>query len=269
LASVIEQRRSLHKSLEDGQLHNEALHAQIQRLQPLATIGSASCMIAHEINNLLTPLGSYAQLALDHLEDRDLVEKALHKAALSCQRASRIMEVMMAMAHGRQQEKVAALAKPLIEEVFVCLARDFTKDKITVHIEVPDDLEVYAVPVQLQQVVMNLVLNAREAMLDRGGTLTIRAQAQPDSVFIEVCDTGGGISAEVMEKIFEPFFSTKQSTRPAGECFGTGLGLAFCKTVVSAHDGHICVRSGPGEGTVFKISLPRPGSDGDSPGCSA
>jgi len=267
LASVIERRRSLHKSLEDGQRQSQALQSQLNRLHPLATIGSASSMIAHEINNLLTPLGSYAQLALDHREDRDLVEKALRKAVLSCQRASRVMESMMAMAHGRRQDKVCALLKPLIEEVFVCLARDFTKDKITVKIEVQEDLSVYAVPVQIQQVVMNLVLNAREAMLDRGGTLTICAQTQADTVLIEVCDTGGGIPAETLEKIFEPFFSTKHTTGRPGECFGTGLGLAFCKTVVEAHDGHLCVHSKPGEGTVFKISLPRPDSKGDSQAC--
>ena len=268
MASVIERRRSLHKSLEEGQRHSEALQSQIQGLQPLAAIGSASSMIAHEINNLLTPLGNYAELALNHMEDRELVEKALRKAVLNCRRASRVMESMMALAHGRRQDKVLALLKPLIEEVFVCLARDFAKDGITVKIEVPDDLDVYAVTVQLQQVVLNLVLNAREAMLDRGGTLTIRAVPVPDAVTLEVSDTGVGIPAQTLERIFEPFFSTKHPAGRSGECFGTGLGLAFCKTVVEAHDGHLCVRSKPGEGTVFKISLPRTGSDGGSPGPS-
>jgi two-component system NtrC family sensor kinase len=222
-------------------------------------------MIAHEINNLLTPLGNYAELALNHMEDRDLVQKALRKAVLNCQRASRVMESMMALARGRQQDKVWAPLKPLIEEVFVCLARDFSKDGITVRIEVPEDLEVLAVPVQIQQVVMNLVLNAREAMLDRGGTLTIHAGIQPDAVAIEVHDTGSGIPAHMLERIFEPFFSTKESAGRTGECFGTGLGLAFCKTVVEAHEGHLCAQSKSGEGTVFKISLPRPGRASASP----
>jgi len=265
LASVIERRRSLHKSFEERGRLNQALQSQLQQLQPLAAIGSASSMIAHEINNLLTPVGNYAELALDHPDDRDLADKALRKAMLSCQRASKVMESVMAMAHGRRQDKVTALLRPLIEEVFTCLARDFSKDKIEVRIEVPADMEVHAVPVQVQQVVMNLVLNAREAMLDQGGTLTIRAEATPEAVCIEVHDTGAGIPAETLDRIFEPFFSTKRPTGRAGECSGNGLGLAFCKTVVEAHDGHLCVRSRPGQGTVFRVSLPRPGPVADRP----
>jgi signal transduction histidine kinase len=268
LASVIERRRSLHKSLQEGQQQTHVLQSQVEKLQPLAMIGSASSMIAHEINNLLTPLGNYAELALQHQDDRDLVEKALRKAVMSCQRASKVMQSMMAMAHGRTQDKVTAFLKPLIEDVFACLARDFSRDGITVKIEVPEDLEVHAVTVQLQQVVMNLVLNAREAMLDRGGTLTIRAQSLDEAVILEVRDTGSGIPAETLERIFEPFFSTKHPAGRPGECFGTGLGLALCKTVVDAHNGHLCVRSKPGGGTLFRISLPKPGSDEGSPGCS-
>jgi signal transduction histidine kinase len=267
LASVIERRRSLHKSLVEGQKQSRTLQSQIDHLQPLATIGSASSMIAHEINNLLTPLGNYAELALNHLDDRDLVEKALRKAVMSCQRASKVMQSMMAMAQGRKQDRVTVSLRPLIEDVFLCLARDFTKDSITVKIEVPADLEIHAVPVQLQQVIMNFVLNAREAMLDRGGTLTLRAEAQPDAVVIEVRDTGAGIPAAVLERIFEPFFSTKTSAGRPGECYGTGLGLAFCKTVIESHEGRLCVRSKPGEGTAFVLSLPKAGLGGDDAGC--
>lgn len=265
MASVIERRRSLHRRIEEGGRHTRLLESQLQQLQPLAAIGAASSMIAHEINNLLTPVGNYAELALNHPEDRELADKALRKTVLSCQRASKVMRSVMAVAHGKTQEKATALLRPLIEEVFTCLARDFSRDNIDVRIDVPADLEVRAVLVQIQQVVMNLVLNAREAMLDRGGTLVIRAEARPEAVSIEVRDTGPGIPASILDRIFEPFFSTKHPNGRAGECSGTGLGLAFCRTVVEAHDGHICVQSEPGQGTVFQIVLPRPGPDGDRP----
>jgi len=265
LASVIERRRSLHRCIEEGGRQTRILESQLQQLQPLAAIGSASSMIAHEINNLLTPAGNYAELALNHPDDRELAEKALRKAVLSCQRASKVMRSVMAVAHGQTQDKATGSLRPLIEEVFTCLARDFSRDKIDVRIEIPADLEISGSLVQIQQVVMNLVLNAREAMLERGGTLWVRADAEPGAVRIEVRDTGPGIPASVLGRIFEPFFSTKRKNGRAGECSGTGLGLAFCKTVVEAHDGRLGVQSTPGQGTVFEVVLPRPGSSGDRP----
>ena len=257
MTRIMEKRRSLHKHLSEQQGQNNALKSQISQLQAFANIGTATCMIAHEINNLLTPLASYAALALNNPDDKLLIEKALHKAVRNCNRASKIMESMLAMANGETQEKKNALLISLVEEIFTCLCRDFAKDGITVEICIHEDLTVWGVPVQIQQVLMNLILNARDAMLPRGGTLTIEAAERPDAVVIEVSDTGYGIEAADLENIFESFFTTKTDKNSTSQYSGSGLGLAFCKKIIDAHDGSISVESKPDEGSTFKISLPK------------
>lgn len=256
MTRVIDKRFSLHKHLSAQKNQVNSLRAEISRLQALANIGTAACMIGHEINNLLAPVASYAELAMKNHEDKLLIEKALQKAALNSQRASKITESMLALANGEAQEKKNAPLTLLLEEVFSCLARDFSKDGITVNTHVPEDLIVWAVPVQIQQALMNLILNAREAMLPQGGILTIRAQQTADSVHIEVTDTGCGIPQENLKSIFEPFFSTKTDKGP-GDKSSSGLGLALCKKIVVAHNGNISVESEPNHGTTFGITLPR------------
>jgi signal transduction histidine kinase len=257
LASVIEKRVSLHKQLQEQRQENTALKSQIGQLQSLANIGTATCMIAHEINNLLTPSANYAALALKNPDDKALSEKALQKAMRNCERASKIMESMLAVANGETKEKKEVRLNALVEEIFQCLCRDFTKDGITVKLQIPEDLKIWAVPVLVQQVLMNLILNAREAMLDGGGVLTIEAQKAGDSVEIEVRDTGCGIAADDLEHIFEPFFTTKENKKPQLQRSSSGLGLAFCRQVVEEHGGCISVESEPSKGTSFKIILPK------------
>ena len=152
MASVIQRRLSLHRRLKEGDLKNKALASQLYRIQPLADIGSASSMIAHEINNILTPFGSYAALALKHPEDQELTQKALEKAVLNCRRATQVMESLLSLANGRHQKKTSVGLPVLVDEVFTCLCRDFSKDQISVVLDIPTDLTVYGVPVQVQQV---------------------------------------------------------------------------------------------------------------------
>jgi len=236
---------------------NESLKFQLAGLQHLANIGTVSHMIAHEMNNLLTPMKSYASFALDHPEDSALAQKALQKAVRNCDRASKIMESMLALVSGKNQERTPVRLRNLIEEVFTCLCRDFTKDGITVDIQIPDSLKLDVVPVQFQQVFMNLILNARDAMLSHGGVLTIRAVEKAETVEIDIVDTGDGINPDDLENIFERFFTTKEEGSPAAEYSGAGLGLAFCKMVVGGHGGNISVESEPGHGSIFKIVLPK------------
>ena len=256
MTSIIEKRLSLHKQLAEQEQLNDVLKSQTVKLQALANIGTITSMIAHEINNLLTPLGNYAALALKNPEDKALTEKALHKAVGNCERASKIMESLLAVANGEMQEKQNTCLTGLVEDVFTCLCRDFAKDGITVNIEIPEELTIWAVPVQIQQVLMNLILNGRDAMLPGGGVLTIRARQAGDSVEIQVADTGCGIEPAVLEEIFEPFFTTKMDESSPGRCAGSGLGLAFCRRIIDSHGGCISVESKPQEGTTFRITLP-------------
>jgi signal transduction histidine kinase len=256
LTSIIAKRQSLHQLLAQKEQENAALKSQNLQLQALANLGSATCMIAHEINNLLTPLSSYAALAAQNPNDHQLAEKALDKTVRNCQRAAKIMETLLGLANGSRQQREQVPLKALVEDVFTGLCRDFTKDRIVVDVHVPTELEVRCVPVQIQQVLMNLILNARDAMLAHGGTLRVTASRADDAVQIEVSDTGDGISPENLKNIFRPFFTTKAgSDRPAG---GSGIGLAFCRRIIDAHGGRVEVESEPGRGTTFRLRLPQP-----------
>ncbi|MHC4396253.1 MAG: sensor histidine kinase [Planctomycetota bacterium] len=257
MTRIIAKQRSLHKDLAHQQEQNHSLKCQIGQLQALANIGVNTSMIAHEINNLLTPLGSYAALALGNPDDKGLTEKALRKTAQNCGRATKIMQSILAVADGETQEKQNTALTDLVEEIFNCLGRDFTKDGITVDVRIDDDLTVWMVPVEIQQVLMNLILNARDAMLPQGGVLTIEATETSDTVQIEVRDSGCGIEPADLERIFEPFFTTKKSKKSDKETSGSGLGLAFCKKIIESHEGCISVESDPDRGTIFTITLPK------------
>jgi len=264
LASIIERRLSLHQCLAQKEEENRALKSQNLQLQALANLGSATCMIAHEINNLLTPLANYAALAVQNPDDKRLAEKALDKTVRNCQRASKIMQSMLAMANGQKQQRESVSVKALVEEVFTCLCRDFSKDRIRVEIQVDDQLQVSCIPVQIQQVLMNLILNARDAMLPGGGILRVSAVADAEHISLIISDTGSGITPENLQNIFRPFFTTKTGKdRPASSTSGSGVGLAFCRRIVDAHSGEITVQSQIGQGSTFTIRLPRtPTPDG-------
>lgn len=258
MARITEKRFSLHRRVELQEHQNQALKSQLLGLQHLASMGTVSYMIAHEINNLLTPLKSYASLALSDLDDRALNEKALQKVVRNCDRTTKIMDSMLSLAGGETQSQDDICLRELVEEIFTCLCRDFGKDGITVDIRIGEDLTISGVPVQIQQVLMNLILNARDAMLPGGGVLTIEAAETEDTIEIAVSDTGSGIDPENLANIFDMFFTTKAHKRSAAENSGAGLGLAFCKMIMDKHEGSISVESEPGGGSTFRISLPKP-----------
>jgi two-component system NtrC family sensor kinase len=257
LTRIIEKRRALHHSLAKQEEESKDLRSQNVQLQALANLGSATSMIAHEINNLLTPLANYAALAAQHPDDKELVAKALNKTVSGCQQASKVMLSMLAMANGQAQRQERARVRAMVDQVFNCLCRDFKKDAITVDIRIPEDLTVTCVPVQIQQVLMNLILNAREAMLPGGGTLKIAATEEDGEIHLTVADTGKGIAREDIENIFKAFFTTKARKSDAVANSGSGVGLAFCKRIVDAHRGEISVTSQLGQGTTFHVHLPR------------
>ncbi len=258
MTSIIERRQSLHQCLAQREEENRALKSQNLQLQALANLGSATCMIAHEINNLLTPLASYAALAVQNPDDRRLTEKVLDRTVRNCRRAAKIMQSMLALANGQKQQRERVSIRALVDEVFTCLCRDFTKDRITVETRVDEDLQIHCIPVQIEQVLMNLILNARDAMLPAGGFLRVSATADADHVDLVVSDTGNGITPENLPNVFRPFFSTKTgSSRPAGSNSGSGVGLAFCRRIVEAHGGEITVQSQSGQGSTFTVRLPQ------------
>ena len=237
----------------------EDLREQLTESQRLATIGTIAAVIAHEFNNLLTPIVSYSQYALQSAEsakpDSELIKKALSKAFQSSTKAGRICTSMLGLARGESSFGTVEIQR-LVEETLLVLARDPQKDGIALRVQVQPGLTVHGDHVQLEQVLLNLLINARQAMLGRGGSITIKAgRTDAGELRLQVIDTGPGIPEKYQRKIFDPFFTTKGTTRK-GEPKGTGLGLAICKEIVEHHKGRIEVQSEVGKGSTFSIYLP-------------
>lgn len=256
MTSAIEKRRSLHLELQEQKARNEQLKKELNGMASLANMGAATAIIAHEINNLLTPLGSYTALALKYPDDHNLVQKALRQAYENSKQACEVISAILTVANGQPQEKKQVNLRKLVDEVFRCICRDFSKDNINIVIDIPEDLTVNAMTAKLQQAIMNLILNARDAMLKKGGILAIKALKFEKNVIIDVKDSGCGIEKKHLSRIFEPFYSTKERSRDNMGNSGSGLGLYLCKKVVDEHGGTISIESEPQLGSAFTITLP-------------
>jgi signal transduction histidine kinase len=193
---------------------------------------------------------SYSQLALANPKDMDLAEKALKKAEIMSTRAGQMLEKVMALANSEPADKQDITLSSLFEDVFGAIGRDFTKDKIKLVLDFEDDFTVFGDVNSLRQVLMNLILNARHAMQEKGGMLRITAIEESEYTRIEISDTGCGMAPEKLRDIFAPFYTD-------GKKNGNGLGLAFCQKVIESHGGCISVDSQPEKGTRFKILLPK------------
>ena len=255
--------QQLSRQVAAAQEQLDYLRHQLTESQRLATIGTIAAVIAHEFNNLLTPIVSYSQFALNSAEsdtpDMALIRKALSKSFQSSSKAGKICASMLALARGEASFADVSVQK-LVDEVMLVLARDPQKDGIALRVLIQPEITVHGDPVQLEQVLLNLLINARQAMLGKGGSLTIKATSDNGKVKIQVIDTGPGIPPKLMPKIFTPFFTTKDVAHK-GETKGTGLGLAICKEIIEHHGGRIEVHSEVGKGTTFTIQLPPAGAE--------
>jgi signal transduction histidine kinase len=233
----------------------ETLRAQVRQAQQLARLGTAATTIAHEVNNLLTPILSYTQAALDG-GDLKLKERALtvtlKNVRVLVAMADRILQISAAKKASREAVPVRATAADAVES----LCRDLAKDGITLSNQVDDSLTVWADPLALQQVLFNLFLNAREAMApSHSGRLTITGERRDNHVVIEVRDTGEGIPPDALPHVFDPLHSSKTVRSDNGQrC--KGLGLALCRDLIEENHGTIEVNSEVGTGTTFRITLP-------------
>jgi signal transduction histidine kinase len=165
---------------------------------------------------------------------------------------------MLSLARG-ESAPTAVAVQTLVDETLLVMARDPQKDGLALRVQIQPNLTVNGDPVQLEQVLLNLLINARQAMAGKPGSLTIKAAEDPDhptQAKIQIIDTGPGIPEKLLPKIFQPFFTTK-GTAKKGEPKGTGLGLAICKEIVEHHQGRITVDSALNKGTTFTLHLPR------------
>jgi len=239
--------------IEQLTAENQALRQQLVHSQRLATLGTMSAMVAHEFNNILTPIISYAQMAQ---RNPAMTAKALGRASDGGLRATDICRAILGLARDEPSESVRVDLGQLITETLLAIGRDPKRDSIEVVLRTPANLSIVTRKVELQQVLMNLLINARAAVMEKSGPrrIEISAASAGPEVVIRVSDNGGGIPRENLKRIFEPFFTTKPT--PEGKPGGHGLGLAICHDIVMSLKGEIMVDSTPGNGATFTIILP-------------
>ena len=235
----------------------ERSREQVLHIQRLATIGEQTGQIAHELNNTLTALLGWAQQGMRSGQDAELAGKALREVSASAERAVEICRGLLGLARLHTGPKEMVPVNDIIQEAAGSLAGRLEKEAISLRCNCPDDLAVYGKRVELVQVLLNVLINSCQAIADGVGSITISAEKDSHSgcVNITIADSGPGISAENIRQIFEPFFSTKQLPDRGGD-IGTGLGLAVCRDIVTAHGGLIEVDSVEGQGATFTVFLP-------------
>jgi signal transduction histidine kinase len=231
------------------------LQQQLGQTQKMAALGELLSTTTHEFNNVLTTILNYARHGLRH-KDEPTRDKALDKILAAAQRAAKITSTILAVARNRSGNLEPTDLRQIVEDTLVLLERELSKYRISVETSLLEVPQVMAMGNQIQQVLMNLLINARQAM-SSGGRVVIRLQHDTvtETVELIVRDTGSGIPPDKLPRIFDPFFTTKDGPDETGKG-GTGLGLASCRQIIEAHHGRIRVESTVGKGTQFTIKLP-------------
>lgn len=242
---------------EIQQLQDEitALKKRLDQSQRMTALGELVSTTTHEFNNVLMTIINYAKMGMRH-DDKETRDKAFEKINKAGMRAAKITNSVLGMARNRSEHfEMTDIAK-IIDESMVLLEREMQKYRISVDMQIDDVPEVSAIGNQIQQVLMNLLINARQAMSE-GGQLVIKLQknAQNGTVDLSVRDYGPGIEQEKLRRIFEPYYTTKNGPDETGKG-GTGVGLATCKNIIEAHGGKIRVESSVGKGTCFTLMFP-------------
>ena len=233
----------------------ELLEAELRQARRMAALGDLVSTTTHEFNNILTTIINYAKLGLRH-KDEASRDKALTKILAAAGRAEKITNGVLGMARNRGHERIPTDLAKLIESSLVLLEREMQKYRIQIVTQFEPAPLAFVCGNEIQQVLLNLLTNARQAM-PRGGQILIRIA--PDSanntVDLTVRDNGAGIPPEVLPRIFDRYFSTKQGPDATGKG-GTGVGLSMCSEIIEAHQGKIRVESTVGVGTAFTLKLP-------------
>ncbi len=229
-----------------------AMENALREKDRLAALGMLAAGVAHEVNTPITGISSYAQMLLEETPQTDPHYEILKKVERQTFRAARIVNNLLEFARKRQSEPKPVALAPLVAECLDLLGDRLGKRRIEIAWTPPaEKLEVMGCDGELQQVFTNLFLNAMDAMSDTGGRLTIEAVPGTAKVTVRVQDSGPGIPADKLERIFQPFYSTKLNRG------GTGLGLSISYEIVRRHGGDLRVASQPGEGACFLVELPR------------
>jgi PAS domain S-box-containing protein len=236
--------------LFDDVTQRERMEEQMSQTEKLTSLGLLAAGVAHEVNTPLAVISNYIQMLAKEMPDGDPRHSIIEKIVKQTFRASEIVNNLLNFSRTGAGELADVDLNRLVEETLSLVAHPLKTSQIRVVKQLSDGLPpVRGSANKLQQVFLNLFLNARDAM-PTGGMLEVRTAAHNGSVEIEVVDTGNGIPREHIHKIFDPFFTTKATGR------GTGLGLSVSYGIIKEHAGRIDVRSTPGRGTSFHVEFP-------------
>lgn len=233
----------------------EILQEELRHARKLSALGELVSTTTHEFNNILTTIINYAKLGLRN-KDAATRDKALDKILSAALRAEKITNSVLGMARSRGTDRAPTDLAKLVDQTLVLLEREMRKYRVQVEVKLEPTPPAYICGNQIQQVLLNLLTNARQAM-PKGGRVLIRVahDEAAGTVDLVVRDTGSGIPPEQLPNIFDRFYTTKQGPDASGKG-GTGVGLSMCREIVEQHQGKIRVESTPGVGTAFTLKLP-------------
>ncbi len=253
---------ALSRRLKAAEQEVAILTRQLNHTQRLASMGGLCAMVAHEFNNILTPLLPYAHLATASPRDEALGLEFAQRTVDAVHRAAGITEAILGFTRPESDGDAAAAVVPCIEATLRCLPAEYIERRSAICIDACADLHMRIEPVVLQQVLLNLILNACEAVEPHQGMITISAgrstwnatkrDPQPEGITLIVQDNGRGIPPGEVRRLFEPFFSHRGADSPRG----CGLGLPLCKRLIEAAKGSIEIESSLGLGTAVRLWLP-------------
>ncbi len=231
------------------------LKRQLQDAQRMSALGELVGTTTHEFNNMLMTIINYAKIG-GRNQDQATRDKAFTRILAAAERAAEVTRTILAVARNRGTEFEPVQLEKLVTDALLLLEREMSKYRVAVDFAADPIPPVRANGNQILQVILNLLINARQAMPE-GGELQIRIKAVPGEPFaaLRVRDTGCGIPHDKLPRIFEPYFSTKHGADDSGKG-GTGLGLSTARQIIEAHRGRIKVESSVGKGTAFTIRLP-------------
>lgn len=232
----------------------ERLHQQLAHSGKMAGIGTLAGGIAHEFNNILQIMGGHVEFAQRTKKPED-IEEALNVVTSHADKAAKIIKNLLTFSSTESSDKKRTNIAELIDSVLLLTEEHFKKHNIEVVRKFQKVPQVEVNMGELQQVFLNMITNARDAMFPHGGKLTIEVKGDGNRVETSFTDTGIGIKKENLDRVFEPFYTTKGSVGK-GDIPGTGLGLSVSYGIVKRHEGTIEVKSQKGKGMTFKVSLP-------------
>lgn len=261
-SALVEWSNTLEDKVAEKTRQLNQVQAQILHMEKMASLGKLSSIIAHELNNPLAGILTYARLIEKRISKGDTspeqcakMEKEINLIADEARRCGDIVKNLLFFARGREGEYRQADLNELIDKSIKLVQHKINLYEINLQVQLPqEDVLATCDQSQVQQAVLAIIINAIEAMPD-GGRLRIVLARDNGNAVIRIADSGLGIPRENQQRIFEPFFTTKE------EGHGTGLGLSIAFGIIQSHGGSIRVESSPGKGTEFTITIPLQGPD--------